>query len=232
MDSCKRNFEKILYILIMISGFFVFILSIIQMSKDHGFKNIISVMGNFVINIEESSQNCDKYISDLKSSGCLAKAKTIFYFIFSFYQVIYTFLRLKNLDKSCRIGVLFYLILFFGHVVAIAMTSLIRGKYNFIDYYYFDYCFTTDNIDIIIKDESFKDGENNSNYMRKLDLAIISLNAISCGIMLFLGWMLLKSDCNSNNIIENEYFLDWTSIVDCIGNSDLRNNNNILIIIY
>ena len=79
------------------------------------------------------------------------------------------------------------------------MTSLIRGKYNFTDYYYFDYCFTTDNIDIIIKDESFKDEENNSNYVRKLDLAIISLNAISCGIMLFLGWMLLKSDCNSNN---------------------------------
>ena len=57
MDSCKRNFDKILYILIMISGFFVFILSIIQMFKDYGFKNIISVMENFVINIEESSQN-------------------------------------------------------------------------------------------------------------------------------------------------------------------------------
>ena len=199
MNSCKRNFDKILYILIMISGFFVFILSIIQMFKDYGFKNIILVMENFVINIEESSQNCDKYISDLKSSKDLAKAKTVFNFLFSFYQVIYSFLRLKNLDKSCKIGVLFYLILFFGHVIVIAMASLIRGKYNFTDYYYFDYCFTTDNIDIIIKDESFKDEENNSNYVRKLDLAIISLNAISCGIMLFLGWMLLKSDCNSNN---------------------------------
>ena len=57
MDSCKKNFDKILYILIMIYFFFVFILSIIQMFKDNGFKNIISVMENFVINIEESSQN-------------------------------------------------------------------------------------------------------------------------------------------------------------------------------
>ena len=99
----------------------------------------------------------------MKSSKDLAKAKTVFNFSFSFYQIVYTFLRLKNLDKSCKIGVLFYLILFFGHVVVIAMTPLIRGKYNFIDYYYFVYCFISNNIDKNIKDESFKDEENNSN---------------------------------------------------------------------
>ena len=44
--------------------------------------------------------------------------------------------------------------------------------------------------------------------------------------MLFLGWMLVKPDCNANNCIQNEYFLDWISIYDCAGNSNLRNSNN------
>ncbi len=62
--------------------------------------------------------------------------------------------------------------------------------------------------------------------MRKLDIGIISLNAISCWIMIFLGWILFKHDLGAYHCFEEDYLLDWTSIGDCVGNSDLRYNFN------
>ena len=192
------------------------------MSKDNGFKNILSLIDNFIINFEESNDYCDKYISDIKSSKDLIKSKTIVNLIFNLYRVIYTFLRLKNLDKPCIIGVVFFIILISEHIIVLSITSAIVNKYDFKDYYYFEYCSTTYDQNKIIEDQSFKEEEKNSNYIRKLDIGIISLNAISSGIMLFLGWMLIKSDCDAYNCFEEDYLLDWTSISDCVGNSDLR----------
>ena len=192
------------------------------MSKDNGFKNILSLIDNFIINFEESNDYCDKYISDIKSSKGLIKSKTIVNLIFNLYRVIYTFLRLKNLDKPCILGIIFFIILASEHIIVLSITSAIVNKYDFKDYYYFEYCFTTYDQNKIIEDQSFKEEEKNSNYIRKLDIGIISLNAISSGIMLFLGWMLIKSDCDAYNCFEEDYLLDWTSISDCVGNSDLR----------
>ena len=211
MDSCERVFVKIIYILIMIYGLCIFIFSTIQISKDYGYKNILSLIENFVIYLEESNEYCDKYISDIKSSIKLTKAKTILNLLFNIYRVIYSFIRIKNLDKNCKIGILFFLILFSEHIIVLSLTSAVVNEYDFKDYYHFDICFTSYNQKIIIEDESFKEEQNNSNYVRKLNLVIISLNAISSGIMVFLGWMQLKPDCNASNLVETDFFLNWDS---------------------
>jgi len=226
MDSCERVFVKIIYILIMIYGLCIFIFSTIQISKDYGYKNILSLIENFVIYLEESNEYCDKYISDIKSSIKLTKAKTILNLLFNIYRVIYSFIRIKNLDKNCKIGILFFLILFSEHIIVLSLTSAVVNEYDFKDYYHFDICFTSYNQKIIIEDESFKEEQNNSNYVRKLDLVIISLNAISSGIMVFLGWMQLKPDCNASNLVETDFFLNWDSLVDCTGNSEIKYQNN------
>ena len=101
------------------------------------------------------------------------------------------------------------------------------NKYDFKDYYFFNFCFTTSSRNIIIEDESFKEEENNSNYVRKFDIAIISLNAVSCGIMIFLGSMFLKPDFKANNCFEKNFFFRLeTHTLECIGNSDLIDDNN------
>ena len=224
--DCERIILKIIYILIFTFGFCIFIFSIIQMSKGNGFKKILSLIENFVINFEESNEYCDKYISDIKSSKGLIKSKTIVNLLFNLYRVIYTFLRLKNLDKPCILGIIFFIILASEHIIVLSITSAVVNKYDFKDYNYFDYCFTTSEKNIIIEDESFKEEENNSIYMRKLDIGIISLNAISCWIMIFLGWILLRHDLGAYHCFEEDYLFDWTSIGDCVGNSDLRYNFN------
>ena len=104
MNSCERTFLKVLYILIFIFGFCIFIFSIVQISKDYGFKNILSLIENFIINLKENNEYCDDYISDIKSSKKMAKAKTIVNLLFTIYRITYSFMRLKNLDKDCRIG--------------------------------------------------------------------------------------------------------------------------------
>ena len=96
MNSCERTFVKILYILILIFGLCIFIFSTIQISKDYGYKNIISLIENFVINLKESNSYCSSYILDIKSSKKMAKAKTILNILFTIYRVIYSFMRLKK----------------------------------------------------------------------------------------------------------------------------------------
>ena len=58
---------------------------------------------------------------------------------------------------------------------------------NFKKYYDFAECFTSYNQKIVMEDESFKEELNNSNYVKKLDLAAIGLNAVSSGIMVIIA---------------------------------------------
>ena len=133
-------------------------------------------------------------------------------------------MRLKNLDENCQIGILLCLILFSEHIIVLSITSAVVNEYeyNFKKYHDFDLCFKSFNQKIIIEDESFKEEEKNSNYVKKLDLAIISLNAVSSGIMIFLSWIFLKADGKTDNCFEGDFFLDWSFIGDCIGNSNLK----------
>ena len=53
MDPCDKLILLILYILFIIISFIIIIISIIQMKKGFGFKNILSIINNFIINFEK-----------------------------------------------------------------------------------------------------------------------------------------------------------------------------------
>ena len=131
MNSCERAFMKILYILIFIFGLCTLIFTIIEITKDYGFKNILSLIENFISNLEITDSACDDYISDLKSSKKMAKAKTIVNLVFIIFRVIYCFFRLKNLDKFCRLGIIFFLILFSEHIIVLSITSAMVNQYKY-----------------------------------------------------------------------------------------------------
>ena len=99
--KCMRNS----YMTNIFSCFCIFVLSLIQMCLGFGFKNVISIIENILDNMDNKYMyNCDNYISDIKSRTKTAKATTILNFLFYLFQFIYDILRLKYLDKSCKIG--------------------------------------------------------------------------------------------------------------------------------
>ena len=79
-------------------------------------------------------------------------------------------------------------------------------EYNVKELKYFGNCFITEEQNIIIEDESFKEEESNSNYMKKLDIAIICLNAASGVVMISLGCILSSRDSNADDWINKKFF--------------------------
>ena len=53
MGDCCRVFIKVVYIIFFFSGFVVFIISLIQISYDYGFNNIIPILETFIDNLEK-----------------------------------------------------------------------------------------------------------------------------------------------------------------------------------
>ena len=98
-------------------------------------------------------------------------------------------------------------------------------EYNVKELKYFGNCFITEEQNIIIEDESFKEEESNSNYMKKLDIAIICLNTASSVVMISLGCILSSRDSNADDWINKKFFLDWKSISECIVNYDTKKHN-------
>ena len=64
----------------------------------------------------------------------MAKAKTLFNLSFNLFQFIYSLIRLKNVNKFCRIGFLIWFILIIGHIAVIALTSIAIDEYNVEEY--------------------------------------------------------------------------------------------------
>ena len=169
------------------------------MNKGFGYKNIQSIIENFIINFRKANEYCDKYISQIKSKQGFAKSKTLFNLLISLYLFLYSFLRLKNIEQLCKTGIMFYLILYIGQTIVIVLTSMAMKEYNVKELKYFGNCFITEEQNIIIEDESFKEEESNSNYMKKLDIAIICLNAASGVVMISLGCILSSRDSNADD---------------------------------
>ena len=155
------------------------------MKKGFGFKNILSIINNFIINFEKNNEYCNEYISEIKLAKRVAKAKTLFNLSFNLFQFINSCIRLKNVNEFCRIGFLIWLILMLGHIAVIALTSIALNEYNVKEYNIFVDCFSSYQRIKIIEDKSFKEEEINFNYMINLDSAIIGLNIVP--IWFFLG---------------------------------------------
>ena len=225
MDSFNRLILLILYILVIIIIFIIIIISIIQMKKGFGFKNILSIINNFIINFEKNNEYCNGYISEIKLAKRVAKAKTLFNLSFNLFQFIYSLIRLKNVNKFCRIGFLIWFILIIGHIAVIALTSIAIDEYNVEEYNIFVVCFSAYQRNKIIEDESFKEEENNSNYVKILDFAIIGLNCFpflfflcSCPICL--------SDCDSSDWFNEDFFFVLKLIDNCIRIPQIKRHND------
>ena len=127
MASCSGECRMTAaFIIIMIYAAGIFILSIAQLFNkgDYGYKKILSYAENFINGSGEANVYCDDYVSDLKFKIRFAKVKTIINVLYNFYLFIYSLSRVKEVEKDCRLGMLFTFILLFGNITELVLTSM------------------------------------------------------------------------------------------------------------
>ena len=122
-------------LILMIPALVNFILSLIQIFNkvDYGYKDYIHIEEN-----DSFYKSCNFTLSDIseiKSFKTFAVNKTIINLLFSFSQFIYSFLRLKNNDKNCLIGVLIYFILMSENICELTLTLI--AMYDFLVLLYY-----------------------------------------------------------------------------------------------
>ena len=132
-EDCFKAYIIVVYIIFFFSGLLVFIISFIQLSNNYDFKNITKT----VENLEEKNKYCDDFISYIKYKfdEKIPKIKIIINLFFKLLQFIYSFLRLKNIKKGCRIGILFSIILFLGNICEVILTPKSYGYYPNFSYF-------------------------------------------------------------------------------------------------
>ena len=213
----KRKTVRNSYIIIIFCSFFIFVLSLIQISENFGFKNVITIFKNILDNMEKKYiYNCDNYISDIRSRIKFAKATIILNFLFYLFQFIYSVLRLKNLDKSCKIGILFCIIIYIGNCVSIIITLLAAISQEIDHYDKENYCIPKNNENLSFENEAFDEAKNISNLVRYLYIAIELLIYVICFTFIYLNCHTIAFDRDANKCIEKEFFCDW-SIFNNIG---------------
>ena len=75
-NLCAKTTMKVSYIIFIICGFVIFILSLIEIFKGYGYKNILSILGNFEGILGKKNNYCEEYISEIKTQKRLAQIKT------------------------------------------------------------------------------------------------------------------------------------------------------------
>ena len=220
-NLCAKTTMKVSYIIFIICGFVIFILSLIEIVKGYGYKNILSILGNFEGILGKKNNYCEEYISEIKTQKRLAQIKTMINILFNLYQFIYFLLRLKNLDKSCKIGLLFFFILLFGHVCEIILTSNSYGENDVTEY--LEKCLIINYTGLTLKeDSSFEEAKNIYNLVNKLDITIIVFIGISLLNITFAFFCLLYPDCSVDKCFEKDFFLDFSFICERIENCSKR----------
>ena len=192
-------------LILMIPALVNFILSLIQIFNkvDYGYKDYIHIEEN-----DSFYKSCNFTLSDIseiKSFKTFAVNKTIINLLFSFSQFIYSFLRLKNNDKNCLIGVLIYFILMSENICELTLTSIAMYDFLVLPYYGGVGC------------NLFEKTQDDYKFINNLDIAIIFIISISLFYLLFIGWLKqISKDCDSNDCIESDFFFNWSTIPECM----------------
>ena len=234
MASCSRECRMTAaFIIIMIYAAGIFILSIAQLFNkgDYGYKKILSYTENFINGSGEANAYCDDYVSDLKFKIRFAKVKTIINVLYNFYLFIYSLSRVKEVDKDCRLGMLFSFILLFGNLTELVLTSMAfdyfdsmndnntgcyktyyKDGYNPYPYNYY----YGDGYEYLFDNNSIRRLKDVSSWVIELDKGIIVICAISVIPIFYLFFALLCEDCDSYHCIEKDLYWIFSSIYECL----------------
>ena len=213
MCSCEKDCKiKAAFIIIMLYAASIFIMSIIQLCNegDYGYKNMISTIKYYTS--DQYSLDCYSLLSDLNSKKKFAEAKTIFNLLYNLYLFIYGMQRLNKVEGNCKLGVVFSLILLFGNITELVLTSMSLSYYDSVGYE-FDFS----NCNYYQSNYNGRYYGDISFWVIELDISIISLTAASVFPIFYLFFVLLCQDCDSYYCVEKEFCWLFVSIGECLG---------------
>ena len=214
MCSCEKDCKiKAAFIIIMLYAASIFIMSIIQLCNegDYGYKNMISTIKYY--KSDQYSLACYSLLSDLNSKKKFAEAKTIFNLLYNLYLFIYGMQRLNKVEGNCKLGVVFSLILLFGNITELVLTSMSLSYYDSVGYE-FDF---SNNCEYYQGNYNRRYSGDTSFWVIELDISIISLTAASVFPIFYLFFVLLCQDCDSYYCVEKEFCWLFVSIGECLG---------------
>ena len=226
MCSCEKDCRiKAAFIILMLYAASIFIMSILQLCNegDYGYKNIITNLKYYTSG--QYLRVCNRYLSEINFKRKFAETKTIFNLLYNLYLFIYGMQRLKKEEGNCKLGVVFSLIVFFGNVTELVLTSISLDYYNSFEEEKRDINKCNKNSKSSYYSYSDNDDDNYSETRRiivdisywviELDISIISLTAASVFPIFYLLYQLLCKDCDSYDCVEKEFFWLCSSIKDC-----------------
>ena len=235
MVDCNRECRmKAAFIIIMIYASGIFILSIAQLFNkgDYGYKKILSYIENFIDELDEENIYCEDYLSEIKFQKNFAKVKTIINVLYNFYLFIYGLSRFKEIEETCRLGMLFSFILLLGNISELVLTTLAfdyfdtllgdsncyktknRQVYNPYGNYYENYDYS---YEYLFESNSIRRLKDVSPWVIELDKGIIVLSAASVIPIFYLFFALLCQDCDSYYCTEEKFYWIFSSIYKCMA---------------
>ena len=238
MGSEDANFGiKLSFILISIFLSINIILSIIQLTNKggYGYNGILSMLDDNPKLLDINKKKCDLYISDIKSKIKFAKTKTMLILIYNAFYIIYGIMRLKGIEKGCKIGILFFIIIILGFVCELVFSSVSLNFYNKTKYdsSIFKNCNRLDDA-FWISEDIFDGAKKMTKWVIEMDRAVISFICISfLPMLVHICLILIHLDNQADNCINEElscfctcfkdFFCEclckcWSSCCDIIGN--------------
>ena len=214
---------RLTFVLLLIFVSINLLLSILQLINkgDYGYKGILSMLYDYPILLELNQKECNTLISDITSKINFSKIKTIVVIIFNGLIIVRAIIRLKYLEKGCKFGIFFMVLLFLGFFGELTVASISLDYYNKTKYDSdkFKKCNSLDSNFFITKD-IFDEAKTVAKWVIKLDKAIISLICFS--LLPFIGnscLILIQLDSEADDCIEKELCWIFTGIFDCICGS-------------
>ena len=210
---------QVTFIVIIIFASINLILSILQLTNknDYGYKGILSMIeeNQIILSIKESE--CDEYVSDINSKKNFAEIKTLIILIINALKIIHASVRLKNVEKGCKIGILFLVMFIVGFFCELIIASMNLDFFNKTKYtsYNFEKCNKFEDA-LLINEDIFDGAKSAYKWVIKIDKAIISFICFSLlPLMVNSCFLMIEYDSKAKNWVNEEVCWLCLCLRDC-----------------
>ena len=198
----------------------ILVISVIQFMNEegYGYNGILTLINSHPFLLDINGNECNEYISNIKSKRTISKVKTIINISFNSFLILYVLFRIRYPDKKCKFGAFISFLIIIVYFVSLIFTGLSMTKYKKTKYdsddlkecnYYIDSYYIKENI--------FNKYKTLSQLVAKLDIVVITLICVSFFPMIVGSCYILVADCDGKNCCEEKLCWIFPGIKQCIS---------------
>ena len=198
----------------------ILVVSVIQLMNEegYGYNGILTLINSHPFLLDINGNECNEYISNIKSKRTISKVKTIINIAFNSFLILYALFRIRYHDKKCKFGAFISILIIIGYFVSLIFTGLSMTKYKKTKYdsedlkecnYYIDSYYIKENI--------FNKYKALSQLVARLDIAVIALICVSFFPMIVGSCYNLIGDCDGDDCCKDELCWIFPGIGQCVS---------------